>query len=62
VSLNAKSGEPEGLPDLARAAYSPAAAGVKDPVRENIRKEHTFSFGAKPAYTGANMRSMMAGA
>jgi hypothetical protein len=44
VTLNAKSGEPEGLPDLARAEYSGASAGVKDAVGENLRKEHTFFF------------------
>jgi hypothetical protein len=42
VSLNAKSGEPEGLPDLARAAYWPDLPAVKDAKGENIRKEHTF--------------------
>ena len=42
VSLNAKSGEPEGLPDLARAAYWPSPPAVKDAAGENVRKEHTF--------------------
>jgi len=44
VSLNAKSGEPEGLPDLARAAYSHRSATVKDAALENFRKEHIFFF------------------
>jgi hypothetical protein len=44
VSLNAKSGEPEGLPDLARAAYWPASAAVKAIAGKNVRKERTFIF------------------
>jgi hypothetical protein len=42
VSLNAKSGEPEGLPDLARAEYWPNLPAVKDANGENGRKEQTF--------------------
>jgi hypothetical protein len=42
VSLNAKSGEPEGLPDLARGAYWPGSQAVKNAVGENIRKERPF--------------------
>jgi hypothetical protein len=42
VSLNAKSGEPEGLPDLARAAYWAHLRAVKDADCGNIRKEQTF--------------------
>ena len=44
VSLNAKSGEPEGLPDLARAAYWRASAPVKEAAGENVRKERLFFF------------------
>jgi hypothetical protein len=44
VSLNAKSGEPEGLPDLALAAYWPASSAVKNAVGENSRKERPFFF------------------
>ena len=44
VSLNAKSGEPEGLPDLARAAYWPGSQAVKNAVGENSRKERPFFF------------------
>ena len=44
VSLNAKSGEPEGLPDLARAAYWPDLPAVKNPKGENSRKEQSFFF------------------
>lgn len=62
VSLNAKSGEPEGLPDLARAAYWPVSPVVKDAADENVRKEHTFFFRHKGGHTGANTRSMMTGA
>ena len=42
VTLNAKSGEPEGLPDLARAAYSGHSAPVKEFFRQNVRKERPF--------------------
>jgi hypothetical protein len=42
VTLNAKSGEPEGLPDLARAAYRDTLAAVKQAKRKKVRKEHTF--------------------
>jgi hypothetical protein len=42
VALNAKSGEPEGLPDLARAAYRDTLAAVKQAKRKKVRKEHTF--------------------
>jgi hypothetical protein len=42
VSLNTKSGEPEGLPDLARGAYWPGSQAVKNAVGENIRKERLF--------------------
>jgi hypothetical protein len=44
VSLNAKSGEPEGLPDLARAAYWPGLPAVKEDLGKNLRKEQTFFF------------------
>jgi hypothetical protein len=62
VLLNAKSGEPEGLPDLARAAYWPVPSVVKHAADENVRKEHTFSLGTKAVHTGSNTRSMMTGA
>ena len=42
--LNAKSGEPEGLPDLARAAYWADSPAVKHGLREKIRKDHIFFF------------------
>jgi hypothetical protein len=62
VSLNAKSGEPEGLPDLARAAYWPGLPAVKEDLGKNLRKEQTFSSGTEAAHIGANRRSMMTGA
>jgi hypothetical protein len=62
MPLNAKSGEPEGLPDLARAAYCPRDPAVKDAVGQNVRKEHTFLVRHKLLQTGANTRSMMTGA
>jgi hypothetical protein len=42
VLKNAKSGEPEGLPDLARAAYWPASPAVKNAVGENNSQRATF--------------------
>jgi hypothetical protein len=45
--LNAKSGEPEGLPDLARAAYWDASPAVKRAAAEKVRKVRTFLFRSK---------------
>jgi hypothetical protein len=38
VPRNAKSGEPEGSPDLARAAYPPSAENVKRAAPEKCAK------------------------